>query len=408
MKHYNKSGINILIKQMPSTPRMSVAFFFKVNKKEKYFGVNSLLARLLLQGTKTYNANELALAFENECIDVSTKAKQDYIKVSLTFLNEDFKRAMDLAKDILINSTFENYEKEIFKIKGEIISDLDNPKIKLTDLFIKSIFKNHPYSSTLTKVLDDIDNIKKEDILNAHKEMLESFKTIVFVGDYKNQDELLNYFENNFDFMKSYDVKDEVEDIFHNDIKQDETMFISKNDAAQAQIIQGVLIDSFNSDLYSKYMVFNNILGSSGLSSRLFVNLRDKQGLAYTVRSQYETLLHSGIFSLYIGTAPQNIGKSLFGFKDEIEKLANILPSEKELQGAKENISGRIKYFSQNNSQISSIEGYNFLMGLGLNYNEKFMENINNVSLQDVSDMAKNILNLPKVNIIIAPDEFKI
>ena len=75
MKHYNQNGINILLEKTPKTPRMSVSFFFKTDKKEKFYGINSLLARLLLQGTKTYSASELALAFENECIDITTKAK---------------------------------------------------------------------------------------------------------------------------------------------------------------------------------------------------------------------------------------------------------------------------------------------------------------------------------------------
>ena len=65
MKHYNKNGIDILLKKTPKTPRISVCMFFKVNKKEKYYGVNSLLARLLLQGTKRYNAIQLNNEFEN-------------------------------------------------------------------------------------------------------------------------------------------------------------------------------------------------------------------------------------------------------------------------------------------------------------------------------------------------------
>ena len=117
MKHYQNNGINILLKKMPKTPRMSVSFFFKIDKKEKFYGVNSLLARLLLQGTKTYNAVELALAFENECIDITTKAKQDYLKFSLVFLNEDFKRAMELVKDLILNSTLDDFEKEVYKLK---------------------------------------------------------------------------------------------------------------------------------------------------------------------------------------------------------------------------------------------------------------------------------------------------
>ena len=407
MQHYNKNGIDILLKKTPSTPRMSVSFFFKTNKKEKYFGINSLLARLLLQGTKKYSASDLALEFENECIDIKSVAKQDYIKISMVFLNEDFKKAMDLIEDLIINSTFDDFEKEVFKMKGEIVSDLDNPKMKMTDAFVKAIFEGHPYSATLTNILEDLDKITKEDIIEAHKKMLETSKSIVITGDFNDEDEILNYLEDKFPFMKSFEVKDEIEDIFENQFREDKTIWLSKNDASQAQIIQGTLLCSFNCDLHPKIAVLNNILGSSGLSSRLFVNLRDKQGLAYNVRSQYETLLHSAIFNMYIGTAPKNIKKSIEGFKNELQKLADTAPDEKELKGAKENISGRLKYFTQNNSQITAVEGYNYLMGLGLGYNKKFMEEINKVSAQDVSDMAKKILNMPKCTVIIAPDEYK-
>ena len=404
MKHYQNNGINILLEKMPKTPRMSVSFFFKINKKEKFFGINSLLARLFLQGTKKYSAVELSLAFENECIDITTKAKQDYLKFSLCFLNEDFNRAMDLVKDLILNSTFDDFEKEVFKLKGEIISDLDNPKMKLTDTFVKNLFKNHPYSSTHTKILEDLDKITKNDIIEAHSALFNCFKSIVVVGDYENDEKMIEYFTSNFDFMKSCDETCEIEDIFKLDIEKDEIVKIVKNDASQAQIIQGWLVDSFNSNLSAKIAVLNNVLGSSGLSSRLFVNLRDKQGLAYTVRSQYETLAHSAIFNMYIGTAPINIQKSLNGFKDELQKLADIPLSDEELTGAKENIQGRLKYFTQNNSQINAVDGYNFMMGLGLDYNERFMAEIRQVNQKDVQDMAKMLLSMPKLITIIAPE----
>lgn len=406
MKHYTNNGINILLEHAPKTPRMSVSFFFRADKKEKYYGINSLLARLLLQGTKKYDANELALAFENECIDITTKAKQDYLKFSLVFLNEDFDRAMELVKDLILNSTFNDFEKEVFKMKGEIISDLDNPKMKLTDMFVKSIFKNHPYSSTHTKILDDLDKIAKQDVLDAHAELFNAFKSIVVVGDYESDEKIIEYFTKHFDFMKNSNPKCEIENIFELPNKKDEIIKIAKNDAAQAQIIQGWLCESFTSSKSAKIAVLNNILGSSGLSSRLFVNLRDKQGLAYTVRSQYETMAHSAIFNMYIGTAPINIKKSLDGFKNELQKLAEGEVTADELQGAKENIQGRLKYFTQNNSQIAAVNGYNFIMELGLDYNERFMKEIREVSAKDVSDMAKMFLSMPKLITIIAPEKY--
>ena len=406
MEKYTRNNIEILFENAPKTPRTSVNFFFKNGAEEKYCGINALLSRLLLQGTKKYSALELSKEFENECIDITIKAKQDYIKASVTFLNEDFYKAMDLFKEIILNSTFDDYEKEVHKIKGEIISDLDNPKTKLTDAFLRELYGKHPYSSGYTKTLEEIDLIKKEDIILAHKNLFNCKKLISIAGDFQDKEQLLSYFENNFDFMKNSDSEAMIEDMFS--LKEDKDIWLTKNDASQAQILQGWLVETFNSEDYPKYVLLNNILGGSGLSSRLFVNMRDKQGLAYTVRSQYETLLHSGIFSLYIGTAPKNIQKSLEGFEIELTKIAQNVPDKKELQGARENISGRLKYFCQNNSQIASQEGYNCLMGLGLNYTNVFMEKINKVSGNDISEMAKKLLNSKKLTAIIAPDKYKL
>lgn len=409
MKHYNKDGLDILLQKEDKTPRMSISIYFKIGKKEKLSGINSLLARLMLQGTKNYSAKDLALAFENECIDTSVKAKQDYIKVSSVFLNEDLDLALDLLEDVIKNSTFDDFEKEVYKIKGEIVSDLDVAKMKLTDAFTRGIFKDHPYCSVHTKILEDIDKITKTDIINAHKAMLNSKKVISLAGDFNLEDEVLNTISKHFSFLSKTDETEEIEDKFDLDIQKDELIWITKQDAQQAQIIQGWLVDSYNDRKKSaKISVLNNILGSSGLSSRLFVNLRDKQGLAYTVRSQYEMLLHAAVFNMYIGTAPSNIKKSLDGFYDELQKLASTLPDEEELKGAKENIAGRIKYFKQNNAQISSIAGYDYIMGLDLNYDEEYLAMINSISASDVSSIASELLQKPKVIAIIAPEEYKI
>ena len=150
----------------------------------------------------------------------------------------------------------------------------------------------------------------------------------------------------------------------------------------------------------------NNILGSSGLSSRLFVELRDKQGLAYTVRSSLEPLRHSSLFYYYIGTEPKNIQKSLEGFIVETKKMAENLVSDVELNGAKENILGRLEYFSQTNMQLASIAGYDYIMGLGLDYEEKYREKLSLVTKEDVSKAAEKYLLNPAVISILAPEEY--
>ena len=408
MEHIIKNGLDIILNDKKNTPRTSVCFYFAPDEAEKYSGIYGLFAKLLLQGTKTKDAKTLAQELENNCIDVSIKAKQDYLKASFLFLNEDFDLAMQYAKDILLNSTFDELEKEKFKIKAEINADLDNPRVLASDTFVRKIFQGHCYSNTCSKTLEEIDKVTKEDILHVYNKILNSKKVISIAGDIKNSNELSDYFALNFDFMKTNETESKIPllDDFLPKESNVEIIKISKANLNQAQLFQGWIVPSTKSDLYPKISVMNNILGGSGLSSRLFVELRDKQGLAYTVRSSYETLFKSALFSFYIATEPKNIRKSLDGFIFELTKLAKNPPSDDELQGAKENLIGRLEYFSQTNSQLASMEGYNYLAGLGLNYSDEFIKMINAVSSDEVSEAANYVLNKNSLICALAPDEY--
>ena len=94
-----------------------------------------------------------------------------------------------------------------------------------------------------------------------------------------------------------------------------------KEDAQQAQILQGWIVPAIGSEDYPKLMLLNVILGASGLSSRLFLELREKKGLAYTVRRSYENHKKAAVFSIYIGTEPSNIETSIAGLKKKLKKL---------------------------------------------------------------------------------------
>lgn len=408
MKLIQKDGIDILIQNAKNTPRMAVCMYFSIDKPEKYAGVYTLFAKLLLKGTKTCSAHDLADIIENNGIETSVKCKQDYVKISTLFLNEDFDLALDVVADIIQNSTFDEFEKEVFKLKGEIVADLDSPQMKASDVFIEGIFKDHYYGNSYAKILADIDKIQKQDVADVLEQIMNAKKVISVVGDFADEDAVVEYFVKNFNFMKTNVTKSEIPDIksFDGDDGKDRIVKVIKNDAKQAQVFQGYIVDTQFSEDYPKIAIMNNLLGSSGLSSRLFVELRDKQGLAYVVRSALEPLAHSSLFYFYIGTEPKNIEKSLSGFRNEVKKLVDKAPSDIEIQGAKENITGRLEYFSQTNMQIASIAGYDYIMGLGLNYEEKYKEKLRAVDGDDVSKMAGKYLLNPSMISILAPEEY--
>ena len=405
MKYLEINNTNVVYENIKDTPRCAIYLYFETDKPFPYEGVHILEGNLLLQGTKTKTAEQIASELENLGIEVSIDSRLDFLKISIVCLMEDIDFALDTVNDILLNSTFNSFEKEVYKFKGDTISSLDSPVTKASDAFYREIFKNHKYSLTNTKLLETVDNMKKEDVINYHNNLLSGRKIISIAADIQNENEFINKVVSKLNSMKNSSqinqINDEIKTYEPNIVK------IAKNDAKQAQIFQGFITEGLYSKDYPKLCVLNDVLGASGLSSRLFVELRDKKGLAYTVRSSYKTMKHGSLIMLYIGTEPTNIKKSLEGFRYEIERLIKDPPRKDELQGAIENYIGKFKYFyTQTNSQIAGANGWNWIMNLGFDFHTVILDEIKKVTRDDIIECTEKYLLKDPVTVVLAPDEY--
>lgn len=403
-KIFLKNEIPTIIKINKNTPRVALSFYLTINNPEKKAGIYTILNRLFMQGTKNRTSEELAQELEENAIELYSEMKHDFIRFKLLCLNEDFDLALEILEDILKNSHFETFDKEVLKLKGEIIAELDSPKTKALDNYYKTLYENHFYGNTYTKILEDIDAIKREDILNAFSEILSnSKKNICVVGDIdseKTKQLLEKHFGNLINSLKqSEELKKPV-------LEKNKIVKIEKEDANQAQIIQGWIFPSISSEDYPAISLLNTILGSSGLSSRLFLELREKQGLAYTVRSAYETYKLGASFSVYIASEPKNIQTCLSGFKKEIEKIKNEIISEEELEDAKNNIIGKRQFFTETNILQASLIGLYESEGLGYDYESKLIKKIQEVTKEKLQEVARKYFNTPKVLSILAPKQY--
>ena len=392
------NGINTCIKQNKNTPRVALTLNISINEPERHAGEYSLMNRLLLKGTTNYSSEELATVLDENAIELITEMKSDYLRLRFICLNEDFEKALSLMSDIILNSTFEEFDKEVGKLKGELMAELDSAKVKVSDLFTKTIYKNHFYGHSYTKILEEIDKITKNDVINSYQKIIETGrKSVALVGDVEENGLLEKYLGN---------IPKSTEDLSKipvpNAIKQEYTELI-KEDANQAQILQGWQVGTIDNKEYPTLMLLNIILGASGLSSRLFLELREKKGLAYTVRTSYEPHLKSAVFSIYIGTEPGNIQTSIDGFKEEIEKIKNIPVGEEELHNAKNNLIGKQQFLSETNSQQANIMAYYSIMGKDFNYRNTVIEQIKNITAEDIQACANKYFTKDFVLAVLKP-----
>lgn len=399
-----KNNIEAIIKTNKNTPRTAIVMYAKLQKDEIKPGLYYLITQLLLQGTKNRTSEELATELDENAIDLSFEKKSDYLRFKIQSLNEDINHALEIFEDVIENSTFDEYKKEIIKIKGELTADLDSAKIQAQDNYYRTIFKNHPYGIGREEIINQIDSITKEDILNAYNEIKYiAPKNISVAGDI-TKDDIIPLLEKHFSNLKTDNTENKRQQI--ENLTDNLVSVVEKEDANQAQIFQGWLCPTIYSEEYPALILLNTILGSCGLSSRLFLELREKQGLAYTVRSVYEPFTLCGNFFVYIATEPKNIKTSIDGFAKEMNKIMTELISDEELENAKNNAIGKRQFYQETNMMEASLKGYYEYLGLGYDREEKLIEEIKNITKENIIKTAAQYFSKPSALCVLAPKKY--
>ena len=396
-----KNDIEVFERVNPDSPRVALCLNLRTEAPEEVAGLASLVTRLMMQGTKTRTAEQLATELDNNAIDFSVDARTDYIRVKFLCLNEDFEKGLEILSDIVKNSTFEEFDKECGKLSGELVAELDSPKVKVSDNFFGTLYKGHPYGGTNAQMLETLPNITKEDVINRYDAIIKNSKKVIsVVGDieFETVEGLLEKYLG--EIPASQEIVAKIDKPV---LTKPEYVEVIKSDANQAHIMKGWIVNSYDSEDYAPLLLLNVILGASGLSSRLFLELREKKGLAYVVRSSYESYAQCADFYIYIATEPKNIEVSLNGFKEEIDKIKTDLVSEEELENAKNNLFGKWAFsLETNNNQAISYAGYGIL-GLGFDFNTVIREKVKAVTSEQIRECARKYFSENNVLSILKP-----
>jgi predicted Zn-dependent peptidase len=150
---------------------------------------------------------------------------------------------------------------------------------------------------------------------------------------------------------------------------------------------------------YPVLKLISTYLGN-GLSSRLFVELREKRGLAYDVSAFFPTRLDTAPFVTYMGTAPSNTEIAIDGLSSEVARLTKETLSESEIQGAKNKLLGQYALGKQTNSEIAQTYGWYESLGLGIEFDRTFQATIAPITAEQVQEVANRYLSQPYLSIV--------
>ncbi|PSN20284.1 peptidase M16, partial [filamentous cyanobacterium CCP5] len=174
---------------------------------------------------------------------------------------------------------------------------------------------------------------------------------------------------------------------------------VTAEDTHQSIVMVGYLTPPVKHPAYAGLKLLNTYLGN-GLSSRLFVELREKRGLAYDVSAFYPTRLGLSQFVVYLGTAPQNTAVALDLLRYEVERLRDTSLTESELQAAKNKLLGQYALGKQTNAQIAQLQGWYEILGLGTGFDREFQQAVAAVTTEETQAIAQEFFHQAYVSLL--------
>lgn len=358
---------------------------------EQKAGTANLTATAMMRGTKNYTSLELSQVLEDNGIKIQPSASADAFVINVLTTKDEYDKTLELLNEVVNNATFEDYE--IDKVKTEKLNTIkrnkDVPLQRAIEEYRDLIYQNSPYSIS-SKILEkNIPNITKEDIINYYNSIFAPKNLVISINGNIDKDKTIQDLNNifkpkentkNFDFAQ-YNSKIPTVTTPKQTIQKVPT-------TETAWILLGWQTNGvLNEKDYATLQVIDSLLGS-GMSSRLFKDLREQEGLAYQLGSGYSPNVLRGSFLLYIGTNPQTLDKAKSGLFAEITRLKTEYVGDKELQDAKEKLLGNYVIGLETNLDKASNIGWYEASTRGYEFKDKYEKLINSVTDSDIIEIA--------------------
>src|SRR6266487_1567983 len=401
------NGLRLLVREDPRLPLVAIGAVFRgglLAETPQDNGITRLMAKVLLKGTKTRTAEQIANDIEAVGGSISSDAGNNSFSVSVDVTKPDVKLGLDLLSDVLLNATMP--EKAIAREKEIQIAAIQQEEEQLTtvarNIMRQALFPQHPYALRSNGSVESVQRLTQKDLLEFRDRYVVAKNGVVFVFGDVNAAEVKQLFEQALGKMKPGALA--LTDARPSAPLGKPEMVESRKDKAQGVIMVGFRGASLSSpDRYPLELIDE---ASSDLGSRFFIRIREQMGLAYYVGASQMQGLVPGLFAFYLGTDPQKIEPVKTALLDEIYKLANEGLTPQELARAKKKLIGQQEIANQSNDAFGYHCSLDELYGLAFDYYKRLEPDVNAVTLDDIKQVAtKYFRDQPYVLATVRPPD---
>ena len=404
-KYKLSNGATLLLSPNQVNDIIAISIFSKGGEFiEPIPGTADLTASAMTKGTKKYSSLEFAQILEDNGIKIVPSVKADSFMITVLTTKNEYEKTLELLNEVINNATLDDYEIEKSRTDklNAIKKSKDIPLNIAIDNYKNLIFENTPYSISNAKLEKTLPQIQFEDVKNYYQKAFAPENVVISINGNINKDMTIEKFTEIFNNKKG--EKFDYSKYSIPSLKEGKKITTSIKNLKTDWIIMGWQTSGvLDKKEYATLEVIDSLLGS-GMSSRLFKNLRDKDGLAYQLGSQYSPNVLKGAFIVYIGTNPQNLDYAVKRLQEEVFRLKTEFVGTKELQDAKDKLLGHYIIGQETNLDKASTIGWFEASGRGYQFDKEYIELVNSVTESDIIEVANKYFNNNYVLSIVKPD----
>jgi len=403
IKVLSPSGIEAWLVRDHLNPIINFHFAFRggaaldPNGKE---GLAYMASGLFDKGAGNLDSQSFQRRLEELSIVLQFEASHDVFQGRVKTLSENKDKAFNMLKAAINQPRFD--KKTIDRIRSQILADLrqssQNPSNVASLTLNKELFPDHPYGRPIKGTLESIKAIVKSDLKIFKKERLARDNLVVgVVGDITPHD-LANWLDQIFLGLPTISKAPKITDVQPQTLGRTKVVQMAVPQSAIAFAQKGPKRD--DPDFYKAY-ILNHILGGSGFTSRLYTEIREKRGLAYSIGSYLYPKKNAGLIKGYAGTANERVNETLKVLKKEWRLIANGGIDKKTLNSAKTYLIGSYPLRFTSSRNLAAILVTLQLQNLNVDFLDQRNSIISDMKLEDLNATAKKLLDPDKLFIVV-------
>jgi predicted Zn-dependent peptidase len=415
--------VRVVTECVPSVRSAALGFWIGTGsaaEDESQAGISHLLEHMLFRGTDRYGSEEIDQIFDAMGAEINAGTDREATSLYTRVLDRHSERAFDVMSDMVWRPRFEELEAEREVVLEEIAMYEDDPQDRVFDVLGEAVFGSHPLGRAVIGTAKVVGAATREQLTAFHSERYVPGSVVIAAAGSVDHDALVEMAhaagaadaaqaetdtgaDANGSSPPSAKRRAPGAEAIPPDFQR-RVRFLEK-DTEQYHLCLGGAGLARDDERRFALRVLEGILGGTS-SSRLFQEVRERRGLAYSVFCFSNLYAHTGEVGLYVGTRPENLSEALSVLAAELERCVEDPASEEELVRSRENLKGRVVLSLESTSARMSRLGSSVLSGLPILSVDEVIERIDSVGIAELRELAGELFDPGELSIAgVGPDE---